>query len=36
MITGKLDTGLEPTGPKKTIELKFTDYSRKILYWDYH
>ena len=23
----KLDTGLEPTGPKKTMELKFTDYS---------
>jgi len=27
MTTGKLDTTLEPTGPKKTVELKFTDYS---------
>ena len=23
----KLDTELEPTSPKKTVELKFTDYS---------
>ncbi len=23
----KLDTSLEPSGPKKTTELKFTDYS---------
>jgi len=22
----KLDTELEPTSPKKTVELKFTDY----------
>ena len=27
MITGKLDTGLETDSPKKTIDLKFTDYS---------
>ena len=27
MTTGKLDTELEPTSPKKTVELKFTDYS---------
>ena len=27
MSTCKLDATLEPTGPKKTVELKFTDYS---------
>lgn len=27
MTTGKLDTGLETDSPKKTIDLKFTDYS---------
>ena len=27
MSKSKLDTRLEPTGPKKTTELKFTDYS---------
>ena len=27
MTLSKLGTGLEPTGPKKTTELKFTDYS---------
>ena len=27
MTTGKLDTELEPTSPKKTVELKFTDYT---------
>ena len=27
MIKWKLDTDLVPTSPKKTAELKFTDYS---------
>ena len=32
----KLDTELEPTNPKKTVELKFTDYSINKFKPNYH
>ena len=36
MTKSKLGTSLEPTGPKKTTELKFTDYSINKFKPDYN